>query len=83
MTTARTTAVTVPQVEALRHEARMAGDWMQRIVCDIALDEHDGGTADDYTSCDGRRDRERLVEILAMTQEQAWAECVRVILEVR
>lgn len=72
-----TKAVTVPQIEALRNEARQAGDALQVIVCDIALDEHDGSTADDYVL--DRHEATRLAATLAMTQEQAWAECVRVI----
>lgn len=72
-----TNAVTVPQIEALRAEARQAGDWLQALCCTIALDEHDGSGMADY--CADRHEVDDLRRILAMSQEQAWTECARVI----
>ena len=70
---------TIRQVQALRLESREAGDWLQRIVCDIALDEHEASSVDDYTSAESKWECKRLAEILAMTQAQAWSECARMI----
>ena len=78
----KTTAATITddQIRALRHEAGIAGDEAQIVICDIALGDYapsEGNVADDYAALrlspgDARR-------LQAMTQADANAECASVI----
>ena len=75
------------QISALRAEARNAGDIVQVVMCDVALDEVDHDA--DCTDADGlpdysggghsAREVEQIRRWLRSSQEDAWAECVRVI----
>lgn len=76
--------ITNTQIRALRAEAASAGDTAQRILCDIALDGEDSyvdseGRPDysdsGYSECELRAIR----AALRMTQDEARAECERVI----
>ena len=70
-----TKTITESQIRALRTEAAGSGDFAQLAICDLALDG--SFDADDYTVLEAR-DAKR---IASMSQEQAIAECARVIAE--
>lgn len=83
-------AITDSQIRALRGEARAAGDFVQFVICSVALGERDDLDGDaSELGADGRPDysggghsRSELEQIstwLDATQEDAWAECARVI----
>jgi hypothetical protein len=84
------TDITDSQIRALRSEARAAGDFVRFVICSVALGERnelDGDASE--LGADGRPDysggghsRSELEQIstwLDATQEDAWAECARVI----
>lgn len=73
--TTTTRNITDAQMRALRNEAAQAADFVQVAICDLALD----GTfnRDDYTTLD-RAESDR---VAGMTQDDAIAECARVIAE--
>lgn len=83
--------VTDAQIKALRGEAAEAGDVAQRILCDIALDGEDSLYDEECLDADGRPDYSggghsrgelrAIEEALRMTQDEARAECARVIAE--
>lgn len=65
--------ITETQMRALRNEAGEASDYVQVAICDLALDG--SFDRDDYTTLD-RAESDR---VAGMTQDDAIAECVRVI----
>lgn len=86
------TDITTRDIRTLRAEARAAGDFVQVVLCDVALDEVDTSDADtldadglpDYSG--GGHDDADLRAIrgwLRSSQSDARAECERVIREAR
>lgn len=76
------TEISIQDVKQLRTEARCAGDIVQVVACDVALDEWEGYpdySGGGHTADDLRRIR----EILRGGQEAAWALCVEAILYAR
>ena len=82
--------ITESQIRTLRAEARAAGDDIQAVICDVALDEvntSDPSTLDedglpDYSSGGHSvSDLRKIRAWLRSSQEDAWAECVRIIAE--
>lgn len=68
-----TKSITTRQLSVMRSEAYQAGDYVQGAICDLAI--YGSFDADDYTcldDCESRR-------VARMTQDDALAECVRVI----
>jgi len=62
------------QIRSLRNEALRAGDDIQAVICDIALDGM--VDMDDYVI---DASPEKIAELRAMTQEQAIADCAEAI----
>ncbi len=76
MTKTTPDTLTDEQIEALRAEAAAAGDTAQRVICCIALDgrqDADGVDILDYEDVTLR------TALQDMTQDDARAECARVI----
>ena len=75
--TTQTTAATITdqQIEALRAEAAAAGDLEQAAICDWALGHADAGDIEERDTLEPSEQ----ARVLAMTPEQARAECARVI----
>lgn len=79
--------ITDRDIKALRSEARAAGDYVQVVVCDVALDEvevteenDDGEGYPDYSG-GGHSDRDlaAIRRWLRASQDDARAECARVV----
>lgn len=87
--TTNLTTLTDRQIEQLCAEAGQAGDTAQRILCDIALTGEDSQYDADCLDEDGRpdysggghspSDLRAIRAALRMTQDEARAECARVI----
>lgn len=85
-------SITDSQIRTLRNEARAAGDYVQVVICDVALDEAD---VSDETSLDadglpdysgGGHSASDLADIrrwLRSDRQAARVECERVIAEAR
>lgn len=85
-------SITDRDISSLRQSAGVAGDIIQVVICNVALGEVDVSDEDaldedglpDYSG--GGHDADDLRKIrawLRSSQEEAWAECERVILDAR
>jgi hypothetical protein len=66
------------RIRAMREAARRNGDLALRLLCDIALDEHDHDqTADDYSL--DRHETAVVRHVLGMSQPEAWRDCAAIV----
>lgn len=84
-TTTTVRALNDRQIRALRAEALQAGDLAQTVICDLAMGEMDLDGAEDGPRLAQVVDtypaltREECRRVAAMSQDEARAECARVI----
>lgn len=71
--------ITDDQIRALAHEASKAGDGEQYVICQRALTTDDAWDHDDWTG--GGESAAFYHRLADMTQDEARAECARVIAE--
>lgn len=75
-------AISLEQIRTLRTEAREAGDDMQLLVCERALETGEW-SIDDWTSGGHRVTSEQWTQLATMTDTKARAICARAILAAR
>jgi hypothetical protein len=75
-------AISLEQIRTLRAEATQAGDDMQLLVCERAL-ETDVWSIDDWTGGGHRLTEVQWAQLATMTDTQARAICARAILAAR